>query len=107
MATVYCSSGEAAVVDLIDGTSGTHLDANNAKIGWGTGAGTAAKGDTTLFAEASEPRVAPAVDQPAADKIRWVGTITADSPKTITNVGLFDAATGGNLVVKGDFPGLV
>jgi hypothetical protein len=106
MATVYTSAGEAKVVDLIDGTSAVHLDATNAKIGWGTGAGTAAKGDTTLFTEASEARVAATVTQPVADKNRWVGTLTADAAKTITNAGLFDAATGGNLIVHGDFAGI-
>lgn len=106
MATVYTSAGEAKVVDLIDGTASTHLDATNGKIGWGTGAGTAAKGDTTLFTEASEARVAVVASQPLADKNRWVATLTADGAKTITNAGLFDAATGGNLIVKGDFAGI-
>ena len=107
MANVYTSAGEAVVCDLIDGVSGTHLDATNAKIGWGTGAGTAAKGDTTLFTEASEARVVPTVSQPTADKNQWVGTITADGAKTITNAGLFDAAAAGNLIVHGDFAGIV
>lgn len=107
MAVVYTSVGEAKVVDLIDGVSAVHLDATNAKIGWGTGAGTAAKADTTLFTEASEARVVPTVSQPVADKNRWVGTLTADAAKTITNAGLFDAATAGNLVVHGDHAGQV
>ena len=107
MATIYTDAGEAAVADLIDGTSGTHLDATNAKVGWGTGAGTAAKGDTTLFTEGSESRVVPTVTQPTADKNQWVGTITADGAKTITNAGLFDAASAGNLVIHGDFTGVV
>lgn len=107
MATVYTSVGETIVVDLIDGTSATHLDATNAKVAWGTGAGTAAKGDTTLFTEASESRVVPTVSQPTADKNQWVGTLTASGAKTITNAGLFDAAAAGNLIVKGDFTGIV
>lgn len=107
MATVYTDAGEAAVVDLIDGTGSTHLDASNAYVAWGTGAGTAAKGDTTLFVEASESRVLAAVTQPTADKNQWVATITADAGKTITNAGLFDASTSGNLIVKGDFTGVV
>ena len=107
MATIYTSAGEAAVVDLIDGTGSTVLSAANAKIGWGTGAGTAAKGDTVLFTEASEARAAAAISQPTADKNQWVATITADAGKTITNAGLFDAATSGNLVVHGDFTGIV
>lgn len=106
MATIYTSAGEAVVVDLIDGVSAVHLDATNAKIGWGTGAGTAAKADTTLFTEASEARVVPTVSQPTADKNQWVGTITANAAKTITNAGLFDATSAGNLIVHGDFAGI-
>lgn len=106
MATIYTSVGETVVVDLIDGVSGTHLDATNAKVAWGTGAGTAAKGDTILFTEASEARVVPTVSQPTADKNQWVGTITADGAKTITNAGLFDAAAAGNLIIHGDFAGI-
>jgi len=106
MATVYTQAGEEKVVDLIDGASSTVLSATNAKIGWGTGAGTAAKGDTTLFTEASEARVAATVTQPTTDKNQWVATLTADGAKTITNAGLFDAASAGNLIVKGDFTGI-
>lgn len=107
MATVYTSVGEALVVDLVDGVSAVHLDATNAKIAWGTGAGTAAKGDTTLFTEASEARVVPTVSQPTADKNQWVGTITADGAKTITNAGLFNAASGPTLIIHGDHAGQV
>jgi len=107
MATAYTSVGETVVVDLIDGTSGTHIDATNGKIGWGTGAGTAAKGDTTLFAEASEARVAVVASQPTADKNQWTATITANGTKTITNAGIFDAAAAGNLIVHGDFTGIL
>ena len=106
MATIYTQAGEEVVVDLIDGVGTTHLDATNGKVAWGTGAGTAAKGDTVLFTEASEARVAAAISQPAADQNRWVGTITADGAKTITNAGLFDAATAGNLIIHGDFAGI-
>ena len=98
--------GEEKVVDLIDGVSAVHLDATNAKIGWGTGAGTAAKADTALFVEATEARVAAVVTQPVADKNQWVGTLTADAAKTITNAGLLDALTLGNLVIHGDFTGI-
>ncbi|MHC4635112.1 MAG: hypothetical protein ACYSYU_07905 [Planctomycetota bacterium] len=107
MATVYTDAGEAGVVDLIDGTSATVLSNSNAKIAWGSGGGTAAKGDTTLFTEESEARVVPTVSQPSADINQWVGTLTADGAKTITNAGLFDAAAAGTLYVKGDFTGIV
>lgn len=107
MATVYTQAGEEKVVDLTDGASAVVLSTANAKIGWGTGAGVAAKADTTLFTEASEARVVPTITQPTADKGQWVGTITANGAKTITNAGLFDAAAAGILVVHGDFTGVV
>ena len=105
MATIYVDAGEAIVVDLIDGTSAVHLDATNAKVAWGTGAGVAAKADTTLFTEASEARVTATRSQPVADKIRWVGTITANATKTITNAGNFTASAAGTLIVHGDHAG--
>lgn len=106
MATVYTQVGEEHVVDLIDGTSAVHLDGTNAHVAWGTGAGTASKSSTTLFTEASEARVAATVSQPSADINQWVGTLTADAAKTITNAGLFTAVTGGILVIHGDFAGI-
>lgn len=113
MANVLTTLGEQKITDLIDGTGAVHWDIATAKIAWGTGAGTAVKGDGTttgiaLFTEASEARIAPAaVTQPVADKIQWVGTMTcAGAGKTITNAGLFDAA-GSNLCIHGDFTGVV
>lgn len=107
MADIFTQAGEEGIADLIDGTVATVLSTANAKVAWGTGAGTAAKGDTTLFAEASETRVVPAVDQPAVDQNRWIGTLTADAGKTITNAGLFDAAAAGTLYIHGDFTDIV
>jgi len=103
MATVLTDIGEAYVVDRITGASSVKAD----DVGWGTGAGTAAKADTVLFTEAAESRVAAVETQPLADKVQWVATITAAAGKTITNAGNFDAPTGGNLVIHGDFTGIV
>lgn len=102
-ATVLTDAGEAWIVDKLDETSQLTGDF----VGWGTGAGTAAKGDTTLFTEAAESRVSGTRTQPSADKIRWVATITSASGQTITNAGNFDASTSGNLIVHGDFTGIV
>ncbi|OGS01550.1 MAG: hypothetical protein A2V88_02685 [Elusimicrobia bacterium RBG_16_66_12] len=106
MATVLTQVGEELIVDLMDSASADY-------VGWGTGAGTAAKGDTALFTAATEARVVATRSQPVADKVRWVATITADGSKTITNAGVFDAAgsgsppTGGTpLIVHGDFTGV-
>lgn len=106
MAVVLTSVGEELLVDLIDGTSAAHLTAGNTWVGWGTGAGTAAKADTTLFTEASEARVNPSTQtQPTADKLQWVATITANGSKTITNAGLLTASSGGTLIIHGDHTG--
>ena len=107
MATVYTTAGKQVLPDIIDGSSATVLSATNAKIAWGTGAGTAAVGDTTLFTEASEARVAAAISQPSADTNQWDATITADAGKTITNAGLFNSTSGATLFIKGDFTGIV
>jgi hypothetical protein len=102
VATVLTDVGEGWVVDKLDETVQTEAD----YIAWGSGAGTADKADTTLFTEETESRVQGTGSQPVADKLRYVGTLTADGTKTITNAGTFTASTGGTLVVKGDFTGI-
>jgi hypothetical protein len=108
MATVLTTVGKAWIVDKLDDTVATVGD----YVGWGTGAGTAAVGDTTLFTEdsAGSPayaRIQGTKSQPAADTKRVVSTIVANAAKTITNAGLFTAVTAGTLIVKGDFTGIV
>lgn len=106
MAT-YTQVGEEVVCDLVDGTSATHLDDTNAKIGWGTDDGTLlaeAKSNTALGAEVIDggARASVVTSQPVADKIQWVGTLTADAVKTIKEAGLFDGDTPGkNLIIRG------
>jgi hypothetical protein len=100
--TVLTQVGEEWIVDKLDEQVQTTGD----YIGWGTGSGTASKSDTTLFTEASESRVTATRSQPVADKIQWVGTLTANGTKTITNAGNFTASSGGTLIVHGDFTGI-
>ena len=78
-------------------------------IGWGTGAGTAAKADTVLFTEAAEARAVGVVSTQgsgASAKYQVVGTITSLSVQTITNAGNFTASSAGVLLVHGDFAGI-
>lgn len=103
MATVLTTVGINYLVDKIDSTVTTRLE----YVAWGTGAGTAAVGDTTLFTEAPEARTLGTLSQPSADKTRLIGTITATAGRTITNAGSFTASSGGTLGVKGDFTGMV
>lgn len=108
-ATVITNAGQAIVTNRMIG-SGTEPKF----VMWGTGAGTAAVTDTTLFTETTDEarttgtssRVTTTVTN---DTYQVVGTITvATSGKTITNVGLFDVVTAssGNLYFKSDFTGL-
>lgn len=102
MADIYTDAGEELTADIIDGTT----VAPTWRAAWGSGAGTAAKGDTTLFTEASESRVVTSNSQPSANVNQFTSTITADGAKTITNAGVFDAASGGNMLLKSDFAGI-
>ena len=113
MATVVTNAGRDIVTNRIIG-SGTEPK----YIGWGTAAGTAAVTDTTLFTEklvdlstsagtdhttGTSSRVTTSVTN---DTYQVVGTRTATGAGTVTNAGLFDAASGGNLFLKGDFTGI-
>ena len=112
MATVVTNSGKGIVTNRIKG-SGTEP----VNVGWGTGAGTTARTDTTLFTEALVTLAAGGTDHTAGtstqqttnstnDTYQVVATRTATGAGTVTNAGLFDAASGGNLFLKGDFTGI-
>jgi hypothetical protein len=105
MATVLTNLGEQWACDRMSGVSA--LDGHF--IGWGTGAGTAAKADTTLFTEAAEARAVGTVTTNgtgASAKYQVTGTIISASAQTITNAGNFTASSAGVLIVKGDFTGV-
>lgn len=106
MATLVVNTGRAIATNLISGIGGTVPKF----VAWGTGAGTAGATDTTLFTESAEARTSGTVSQQTVtttnDTFQVVGAITATAGRTITNAGLFDASTVGNLYVKGDFTGL-
>jgi hypothetical protein len=79
-------------------------------LAWGTGATAADPTATALDTEASEARVAcvssiETVSQ-TDDAYKVTGAITADGSKTITEWGIFDASSGGNLLaIKSISPG--
>jgi hypothetical protein len=104
MATLLVNTGKAVVTNRIKG-SGTEPS----YVAWGTGAGTTAATDTTLFTETGTRVAGTSTQQTTSttnDTYQVVGTQTAGSSLTITNAGLFDASTSGNLFVKGDFSGI-
>lgn len=106
MATLVVNTGLAIITNLVGGIGGTVPS----YCAWGTGTGTTAATDTTLFTEV-ETRVSGVVSRVTTsvtnDTVQWVATKTAGSAETITNVGLFDASTSGNLFFKADFTGVV
>jgi hypothetical protein len=106
MATVLLNAGEEYVVDKLTETVQTQPQ----YIGWGTGAGTAAKADTDLFTAAAEARVAGTISkQGTGSAAKWqnVATITSASAQTITNAAAFTASSAGTCVIKGDHTGVV
>jgi hypothetical protein len=104
MATLLVNTGKAIVTNRLN-SGGTIPQ----YVAWGTGAGTTAAADTTLFTEVT-PRVSGTATQQTTsttnDTFQVVGTQTAGVTETITNAGLFDASSAGNLFVKGDFTGI-
>lgn len=102
MATLLVNTGKAIVTNYLNGGAATQPK----YVAWGTGAGTTALTDTTLFTETGS-RVAGTTTQQTTsttnDTYQVVGTLTASGTVTITNAGLFDAVSSGNLFVKGDF----
>jgi hypothetical protein len=105
MATLLVNTGKAIVTNYLNGGGATQPK----YIAWGTGAGTTAATDTTLFTETGT-RVSGTTTQQTTsttnDTFQVVGTLTAGGSLTITNAGTFDASTSGNLFVKGDFTGV-
>lgn len=76
-------------------------------IAWGTGGATAeAVGQTALTTPSAEARVAGTISSPSAALHRVVGTLTSASTQTISEIGLFDAATVGVMMIRAVFTGV-
>lgn len=112
MATFVVDGGLDIVTNRVKGAGTEPLN-----IGWGTGAGTTARTDTTLFTEALVALTAGTSDHTVGtssritttttnDTYQVTGTRTATGAGTVTNAGLWDAASAGNLFLKGDFTGI-
>ena len=97
MATVFCDCGTAWLTQLMNAT----IAATTYVIGWGEGAGTAAKANTTLFSEV-QARETGVTSISAFNQEQWTATMTATAVRSITNAGLFHN-TSGTLLIKGDF----
>jgi hypothetical protein len=114
MATVITNVGQAIPPNRMLGAGTEPLN-----VGWGTGAGTAAVGDTTLFTEVAVDLTTTTGSRTAGtssrvtttqtnDTYQVVATRTATGAGTVTNAGLWDNVTiaSGTLYLKGDFVGI-
>jgi hypothetical protein len=102
MATVFTTAGKGFLTNYL-------LSSTIKYIGWGTGAGTAVVGDTTLFTEVESRATGTQTQQTTSvtnDTYQVQGTLTAGSGETITNAGLWSASSSGTLAIKGDFTGI-
>jgi hypothetical protein len=104
--TAFTNAGAAIVTNRIS-QAGTAAK----NIGWGIGTANAAVGDTTLGTESApttsggrtvgtESRTTGSVTN---DQYTVTGTVTAGSTLAITEAGLFDAVTSGNMLIRGNF----
>ena len=111
MGVVVTNAGEEFVVDKLKETVSTEPN----YVGWGTGAGTAAKTDTDLFTPAiTDPGsvlrilgTSSKTGSGATAKYQVVATLQSVAGGTITNAGLWTAISGGTLFVHGDHAGVL
>ena len=105
MATVVTTVGKGIITDRIIG-NGTEPK----YVAWGTGTTGAVAADTALETPSAEARTSGTSSQAtttsADDTYQVVGTITSASGQTISEAGLFDASTSGNMLMRGDFTGV-
>jgi hypothetical protein len=98
MASLVPSSGKAIISGRMFGTSPSQAEPRY--LGWGTGAGAGSASSTDVSTPASEARATGTSTQFTTtvtnDTHQVVGTLTANANKTITNVGIFDAAGTGS-----------
>lgn len=106
LATVFTNAGAAIVTNRI-------IQAGTApkNIGWGTGTNAAAVGDTALQTEAAPTtgggRTVGTESRTTVtntnDNYQVVGTVTAGGTLAITEAGLFDAVSAGNMLIRSVF----
>jgi len=98
MASLVPNSGKAVISGRMIGTSPSQAEPRY--IGWGPGAGAGSASSTDVSTPASEARATGTSTQFTTtvtnDTHQVVGTLTANANKTITNVGIFDAAGTGS-----------
>ena len=106
LATAFTNAGAAIVTNRM-------IQAGTAPkyIGWGTGTTTAAVSQTALVTEAAPTtgggRTTGTESRTTVtntnDNYQVAGSVTATGTAAITEAGLFDATSAGNMLIRGDF----
>lgn len=103
MADVITTVGRAQIAGYASNTV-TQITSYFGNVG--TGAGTAAVGDTTLFTETGTGRISITPSRVTVtntnDTAQYVFTYTATGSISVTNAGYFTASTAGTLMQKSD-----
>ena len=100
MAIVWTDVGQAQGVDLLD--PNTRGAVSTSYFGhWGSSATAPAVTQTTLVSANAESRAAATITQPAANKVLYSFTMVATGTRTVQEVGVFDASTNGNMILRG------
>lgn len=98
MSSLVPSVGKAIISGRLFGATPTQAEPRY--MGWGTGAGAGSASSTDVSTPATEARVTGTSTQyttsVTSDTHQVVGTLTANANKTITNLGIFDAAGTGS-----------
>ena len=98
MSSLVPTAGKAVISGRMFGATPSQAEPHF--IGWGTGATAGSAASTDLSTPAAEARASGVSSQFTTtntnDTFQCVGTLTATGAKTITNVGLFDAAGSGS-----------
>lgn len=92
---VWGDPGQAKIIALL------LANATVKYLGWGSGTTAALVTQTTLVSANPEARTTGVISNPASNTHRVVGVIEATASRIVAEVGLFDAATNGNMCVRG------
>lgn len=96
---VWLNGGQNLTIDLLDPATRGSVTTNYT-IAWGSNATAPAVTQTGLIAENPEARVSATVSQPAADIIRFLGTITATANRVVQEAAVY-TNTGANGFLRG------
>ncbi len=98
---ILTTTGKQWIVDKMRETVGAGV--TQKWVAWGTGTTAEAASQTALITASSEARTSGTISSPSAALHRVTGTIVSTQTQSISEVGLFDAATVGVMMIRAVF----